>query len=210
MKAKLVIFISGRGSNMQRIVEETQNGILKDVAEVILVFSNNPGAPGLKIARKAGIPTLSIPPEGKTRREYDLEIMQLLQQYDFDYIILAGYMRILSPEFVRNYPKKIINIHPADTRLHQGLEAYKWAFENKLRSTKITVHFVDEGVDTGEIIAQKEVNLSGVRSLKEVEKRGLATEHRFYPRILSELIKKNTKPLNNNFRAKPKEKNVNL
>jgi len=187
-KAKLIIFISGRGSNMQRIIEETQNGILKDIAEVILVFSDKPEAPGLKIAQEAGIETKSIDTKGKSRKEYNDEVMKLLENYEFDYIVLAGYMRILPAEFVRKYPKKIINIHPADTRLHQGLHAYEWAYQNGMKSTKITIHYVDEGMDTGEIIAQREVDLTGAKSLEEVEQRGLAVEHGLYPKTLLELI----------------------
>jgi len=188
MNAKLIIFISGRGSNMQRIIEETQNGILKDIAEVILVFSDKPEAPGLKIAQETGIETKSIAAKGKSRKEYNEAVMKLLENYEFDYIVLAGYMRILPAEFVRKYPKKIINIHPADTRLHQGLHAYEWAYQNGMKSTKITIHYVDEGMDTGEIIAQREVNLTGAKSLEEVERRGLAVEHGFYAETIRELI----------------------
>ncbi len=187
-KAKLIIFISGRGSNMQRIIEETRNGILKDIAEVILVFSDKPDAPGLKKAKNLGVEIQHISAKGKNRMEFDHEVLQLLNNYEFDYIILAGYMRILPADFVRKYPKKIINIHPADTHLHQGLNGYQWAYENKLPLTKITVHYVDEGLDTGEIIAQREVDLTGVKSLEEVEQRGLAVEHELYPETLLELI----------------------
>ena len=187
-KAKLIIFISGRGSNMQRIIEETQNGILKDIAEVVLVFSDKPEAPGLKIAQETGIETKSIAAKGKSRKEFNDEVMKLLENYEFDYIVLAGYMRILPAEFVRKYPKKIINIHPADTRLHQGLHGYEWAYKNGMKSTKITIHYVDEGMDTGEIIAQREVDLTAVKSLEEVERRGLAVEHGFYAETIKKLI----------------------
>ncbi len=188
MNSKLIIFISGRGSNMQRIIEETQKGILKNIAEVILVFSDKPDAHGLQIAKKSGVPIKSINAKGKSRKQYNEEVLSLLENYNFDYIVLAGYMRILSTDFVRKFPKKIINIHPADTRLHQGLNGYQWAYENKLPLTKITVHYVDEGMDTGKIIAQKEVDLTGVKSLEEVEQRGLAVEHKLYPKTLLELI----------------------
>ncbi len=184
---KLIIFISGRGSNMKRIIEETQNGILKDVAEVVLVFSDKPEAPGLAIAESMGIKTETLSSIGLKRKEYDEKVSEIIEKYAFDLIILAGYMRILSPEFVRKYPKKIINIHPADTKRHQGLDAYKWAFENHLPETKITVHYVDEGMDTGEIIAQKTVDLRGCKTLEEVEQRGLAVEHKLYPEVIKKL-----------------------
>ena len=184
---KLIIFISGRGSNMKRIIEETKNGILKGVAEVVLVFSDKPEAPGLEIAENMGIKTESLSSKGFKRKEYDEKVSEIIEKYPFDLIILAGYMRILSPEFVRKYPKKIINIHPADTKRHQGLDAYKWAFENRLPETKITVHYVDEGMDTGEIIAQKTVDLTGCKTLKEVEQRGLAVEHKLYSEVIKKL-----------------------
>ncbi len=189
---KLIIFISGRGSNMKRIIEETQNGILKGIAEVVLVFSNNPDAKGLEIAENLGVKTQHITSQGKSKASYHNELMKLLKNYSFDYIVLAGYMKILSKEFVQKYPKKIINIHPADTKQHQGLHAYEWAFENKLPETKITVHYVDEGMDTGNIIAQKTVDLSGCKTLEEVEQKGLETEHRFYPSVLKDILLQKT------------------
>ena len=176
----MVIFISGRGSNMEALLQSAQNGILKGVATPVMVFSNNPEAMGLATAKSYGVKTEVIQSQGKKRTDFDREVLQLLQNYTFDYIILAGYMRILTAEFIRSFPQKIINIHPADTKLHQGLHAYEWAFEKQLESTKITVHYVNEGVDTGNVIAQKSVDLKGVTSLEEVEKRGLKTEHQFY------------------------------
>ena len=173
---------------MEAVVKETQNGILKGIVEVVLVFSDKEEAKGLEKAKKFGIKTASISAKGKKRQIFDREVINLLSDYEFDYIVLAGYMRILSDVFIKEYPGKIINIHPADTNLHQGLHAYEWAFENKMQETKITVHYVNEGVDTGKIIAQATVNLEGAKTLEEVEKRGLAVEHRFYSEVLKELI----------------------
>ena len=181
---KIIIFISGRGSNMEAIIREVKSGILRGIAEVDLVFSNNPDAAGLETAKKEGIQISCIDSKGKKRQGYDNEVIDELSKYKFDYIILAGYMRILSETFIKTYSNRIINIHPADTQLHQGLHAYEWAFENKMQETKITVHYVNEGVDTGKIITQKEVNLKGANTLEEVEKRGLAVEHQFYSETL--------------------------
>lgn len=189
---KMVIFISGRGSNMEALIKATQEGILKGIAEPVLVFSNQPEAMGLTLAQALGVPTLSLDAQGLKRTAYDQKVIEILKDYAFEYLILAGYMRILSSEFIRNYPQKIINIHPADTRLHQGLHAYEWAFQNQMSETKITVHYVNEGVDTGQIIAQTTVDLSGAQTLNEVEERGLAIEHQFYAHTLKELF------LNNN------------
>jgi len=169
---------------MEAILNECKNGILRGIAEPVLVFSDKENAPGLQIAKNNNINTEIISAKGKKRQNFDNEVIDLLSNYTFDYIILAGYMRILSDGFVKTYKDKIINIHPADTQLHQGLHAYEWAFENKMSETKITVHYVNEGVDTGKIIAQKIVDLKECKTLEEVEKKGLAAEHKFYSETL--------------------------
>ncbi|MHB2153405.1 phosphoribosylglycinamide formyltransferase [Calditrichota bacterium GD2] len=188
MKKRIAIFISGRGSNMEAILKQVKDGILKDVCEVALVFSNKPAAKGLAVAEKYGVLTAAIPSKGKTRADFEREVIELLKPYRVDYIVLAGFMRILSPLFVRAYKNRIINIHPADTNQFKGVGAYEWAFENKLAETKITVHFVDEGVDTGPIIAQRTVDLRGATTLEEVEKRGLKVEHQFYSEALKKVF----------------------
>lgn len=190
MKKRIAIFISGRGSNMEAIIKNTQEGILKDCCEVVLVLSNKKNAKGLEIAKKLGAETICIESKGKSREEFEREVIKYLENHNIDYIVLAGFMRILSPLFIKKYRRRIINIHPADTSQFRGAGAYEWAFNNKLDSTKITVHYVDEGVDTGEVIAQKEVNLKGAKSLEEVEKRGLKVEHKFYSEVLRNLFTK--------------------
>lgn len=173
-------------------MESCRNGLLKDVAELVLVFANNPNAPGLAVAEAAGIPIASISSKGKKRLTFDQKVLTLLADYVLDYIVLAGYMRVLTPEFVAAYPRRIINIHPADTTQHQGLHAYEWAWEAGLETTKITVHYVDEGLDTGTIIAQYPVDLRGADSLEEVQRRGLAVEHQYYQRVLAQLFASST------------------
>lgn len=184
MKKRIAIFISGRGSNMKAIVEQCQTGILKNLAEVVLVFANKQSAGGLDYANELGLATASIESKGLKRTTFDQKVLTLLSDYNLDYIVLAGYMRVLSSEFVAAYPKQIINIHPADTTQHQGLNGYGWAFEEGLETTKVTVHYVDEGLDTGTIIAQHSVDLKGAVTLEEVERRGLAVEHYFYSKTL--------------------------
>lgn len=187
---KLAVFISGRGSNMQAIYKATQvGGALYQKAEIGFVFSNNPAAEGLAWAAQHGIPTLSLAPQPQQKRaDYDKEILALLKDKNFSYIVLAGYMRVLSPVLVNAYAGRIINIHPADTKQHQGLHGYEWAWTQKLATTTITVHRVDEGLDTGQILAQYPVNLEGCQSLEEVEARGLAVEHRAYAEVLAGLL----------------------
>ncbi|TGE14752.1 phosphoribosylglycinamide formyltransferase [Hymenobacter elongatus] len=186
--ARVAILLSGRGSNMVALVEAVQKGILQDLAAVAVVFSNKPAAPGLATAAALGCATASLASQGKKRAEFDAEVVELLNRYAPDYIVLAGYMRILSPTFIRAFAGRILNIHPADTHQHQGLHAYEWAFDNQLPETKITVHLVDEGLDTGPILAQQAVDLRGAATLAEVERRGLAVEHQLYAQTLAWLI----------------------
>ena len=188
MKKRIALFISGRGSNMEAILKACHTGILQDIAEPVLVFSNRADAKGLLVAQAMGVETQVIESKGLKRPAFDAKVLDLLQTYQPNFIVLAGYMRILSPLLVQAYPQRIINIHPADTTQHQGLHGYEWAFDNKLASTKITVHYVDEGLDTGNIIAQKTVNLSGTNTLEEVEQRGLTAEHEFYSSVLKTIL----------------------
>ena len=185
---RLAILISGRGSNMQAIARETRTGVLSGLADVAVVISNKPDALGLKVAHDMGIETRVLPSRGKRRKTFDKALVHLLDSYHPDLVVLAGFMRILGPGVVKRFQRRIVNIHPADTREHQGLDGYEWAFENRLSKTRITVHYVDQGLDTGEIIAQHDVDLSGAETLEEVERRGLAVEHRFYSDVLKDLL----------------------
>jgi len=188
--ARLAILLSGRGSNMLALAEAVRAGVLQNRAEIVVVFSNDPAAPGLDSAAALGLPTASLGSKGRKREEFDREVVATLQAYQPDYVVLAGYMRVLSPTFVRAFAGRIVNIHPADTHQHQGLHAYEWAFDNHLPETKITVHLVDEGLDTGPILAQQVVNLEGADTLAEVQRRGLAIEHTLYAETLAALITK--------------------
>ena len=112
---------------MQAIVEQCQDGILKDLAQIVLIFANKDSAAGLAYAQAKGLEVQSINSKGLKRVDFDRQVLTLLEAYALDYIILAGYMRVLSRSFVQAYRGKIINIHSADTRLHQGLNGYGWA-----------------------------------------------------------------------------------
>jgi phosphoribosylglycinamide formyltransferase-1 len=181
---RIAIFISGRGSNMAAILREAAGGILADCCRVVLVFSNDPHAPGLSLASAAEVPILCLPPAGLSKPAFYQRLAARLAPYFLDYLVLAGYMSILPPTFVDLYAGRIINIHPADTARHHGLHAYRWAFEQRLPQTMITVHYVDAGVDTGPVIMQAPVDLRGTVSLEEVERRGLPVEHAVYSRAL--------------------------
>ena len=188
MKKRVAILISGHGSNMEAIIKNSKNGILKDHCEIVLVLSNRENAEGLQIASSYGIETTCIISKGKKREDYDLELVSFLKQYELDYIVLAGFMRILSSAFIKTFKNRIINIHPADTDKFKGLGAYEWAFNNRLDSTKITVHFVDSGVDTGKVIGKCNVDLKCTKTLSEVKECGLKVEHKFYSEMLEKVF----------------------
>jgi len=185
---RIAILLSGRGSNMVTIVKRARNGLLASCCEIAVVVSSRPGAPGLLSAQEMGLPTVALDARGMEKEAYDDALLDALKKYAVDVVVLAGYMRILSPRVIGHYRDRILNIHPADTALHQGLGAYKWAFEQCLSSTKITVHLVDEGLDTGTVLAQWEVDLHGATTLEEVERRGLAVEHELYPEALASFL----------------------
>jgi len=188
VKKRIAVLISGRGSNMEAVVEQARDGVLKDCCRVVVVVSNRCDAPGLAVARGIEVEAICVESSGKTRTEFERRLLDALDPYRVDYLVLAGFMRILSPLVIDHYRYRIINIHPADTALYQGAHGYAWAFERRLPATTITVHYVDEGVDTGRIIAQTDVDLTGTETLEEVEKRGLAVEHRFYSRALRQVF----------------------
>ena len=187
----IVILISGRGSNMVALVQAVRHGILAGRCEIAAVIASRPGAPGLVLARELGVEAVALDARGMGRESYDDELLAALERSRADVVALAGYMRLLSPRVVARYRGRILNIHPADTARHQGLHGYEWAFNQHLPATKITVHLVDEGLDTGRVLAQREVDLHGAETLADVERRGLAVEHALYAEALGEYLEKN-------------------
>jgi len=151
----LGILLSGRGSNFMAIAENVQRGAIP--AQISVVISNRPEAPGLEHARKLGLNAISIPSKGKTREQHDQEVIAALREAKVDLVCLAGYMRLLSPEFIRAFPQRILNIHPSLLPSFPGLDAQKQAFDYGVKVSGCTVHFVDEFLDHGAIIVQKVV-----------------------------------------------------
>ena len=151
----LGILLSGRGSNFMAIAENVQRGVIP--AQITAVISNRPEAPGLDHARALGLNAVSIPSKGKTREQHDQEVIAALKAAKVDLVCLAGYMRLLSPEFIRAFPQRILNIHPSLLPSFPGLDAQKQAFDYGVRVSGCTVHFVDEFLDHGAIIVQKTV-----------------------------------------------------
>ncbi len=152
----LGILLSGRGSNFVAIADSIDAGRIPD-ARISIVISNKADAPGIGFARQRGITALVIPSKGKAREEHDREVVAALQQHGVDLICLAGYMRLLSPWFVQQFPQRILNIHPSLLPAFPGLEAQEQAFAYGVKVSGCTVHFVDEELDHGAIIVQKTV-----------------------------------------------------
>lgn len=176
---KIGILISGRGSNMVALAEAVQNGTIPN-SEVAVVISDKKKAQGLEKARERGIETLVIARNGRTREEHDAEIIAALQKRGVELVCLAGYMRLLSPDFVRAFPNKIVNIHPSLLPSFKGLNAQKQAFEYGVKITGCTVHFVDEELDHGAIILQKAVEVSDDDTAETLAAKILAQEHALY------------------------------
>ena len=188
---RVAILISGRGSNMVALARAAQNGVLAGRCEIAAVVSSRPAAPGLALAQELGLATFALDARQLSKDAYDAALLAVLENCRADVVALAGYLRLLSPRVVARYRGRILNIHPADTARHQGLHGYEWAFDQRLPATRITVHLVDEGLDTGRVLAQREVDLRGAETLAEVERRGLAVEHALYPETLRAFLDEN-------------------
>src|SRR5438552_11219609 len=150
----LGILLSGRGSNFEAIAKNAASGKIPD-AGIQAVMSNSPDAGGLEIARQLGLTALVISSKGKEREEPDREVIAALKEHKVDLVCLAGYMRLLSPWFVQQFPRRILNIHPSLLPAFPGLEAQEQAFAYGVRVSGCTVHFVDEELDHGPIVVQK-------------------------------------------------------
>ena len=185
---RIAVLISGRGSNMEAIVRATREGILRDRCAISCVIANRPDAPGLARARALGLTTRVVPSKGLGTRAYGRRLLAALAEWHPDYVVLAGFMRVVSSDLVAAYPGKIVNIHPADTAAYQGPDGYGWAAERRLSETLVTVHLVDEGVDTGPVLRQERVSLTGAETKDEIVRRGLAVEHALYSECLAELF----------------------
>ncbi|MGY5142581.1 MAG: phosphoribosylglycinamide formyltransferase [Nitrosopumilus sp.] len=189
----LGILISGRGSNMEYILKAIKKKKIPIKAAVVI--SNKPDAAGLKIAQKMGVPIEVVQSKGfeGSRADYDKKIISVLTKYGVTQknglVCLAGFMRIISPEFVKKYKNKILNIHPALLPAFPGLDSQKQALDYGVKFTGCTVHFVDSGMDTGPIIIQAVVPVKEGDTDKELSKRILKEEHRIYPEAVNLIAK---------------------
>ena len=175
----LGILLSGRGSNFVAIADSVDAGRIPG-ARVAVVISNQADAPGIATARTRGLQSLVIPSKGKPREEHDGEMVAALQQNKVDLVCLAGYMRLLSPWFVQQFPQRILNIHPSLLPAFPGLEAQEQAFAYGVKVSGCTVHFVDEELDHGAIILQKAVHVMEGDDEHTLAARILEQEHIAY------------------------------
>ena len=175
----LGILLSGRGSNFVAIADSIDAGRIPD-ARIAVVISNKADAGGIATARQRGINTMVIPSKGKPREEHDREVVIALQQSGVELVCLAGYMRLLSPWFVKQFPQRILNIHPSLLPAFPGLEAQEQAFAYGVKVSGCTVHFVDEELDHGAIIVQKTVPVLETDDEHTLAERILEQEHIAY------------------------------
>jgi phosphoribosylglycinamide formyltransferase-1 len=180
------VLISGRGSNLQALIEAQQAGTLG--GEISVVISNVPTAPGLERAGAAGIATVVLDHRGRTREDHEQHVLEELQRRAIEVVCLAGYMRLLSPGFIRAYPGRILNIHPSLLPAFPGLEAQRQALEYGVKVSGATVHIVNEGLDAGPIVAQEAVPVLEGDTAAELAARTLQAEHRIYPRAVRILL----------------------
>jgi len=183
-RIKLGVLVSGRGSNLQAIIDNIEAGRLS--AEVAVVLSDQPDAYSLERARKHNIPAVHVSARGYKgkREEYDSLLVKELQKLDVELVILAGFMRIITPNLLRAFPNRVLNIHPALLPAFPGLHVQKAAIEHGVKFSGCTVHFVDEGMDTGPIIIQAVVPILDNDTEDSLSERILKQEHKIYSRAI--------------------------
>jgi phosphoribosylglycinamide formyltransferase-1 len=185
MKKRLGIgvLVSGSGSNLQSIIDHIEKGQIQ--AEIRVVISNNPDAYALERAKKHRIPSVVVRHQDYPEREdFDNRMIESLKSFGTDLVVMAGFMRVLTPLFLKAFPMKVINIHPAILPSFQGLHGQQKAFEYGVKFSGCTVHFADEGVDTGPIIIQAVVPVYDTDTVETLAERILKEEHRIYPQAI--------------------------
>ena len=183
---RLGILISGRGSNLEAIANSIARRKLD--AEIAMVISNRASAAGLDIARERGIPMRVIPSAGMDRETYDKLLIDELRTHEVDLVCLAGFMRLLSADFIRAFPNRVLNIHPSLLPAFAGLDAQRQALEYGVRITGCTVHFVDEFLDSGPIVIQSAVPVLDEDTVESLSARILAQEHLIYSQAVGYIV----------------------
>lgn len=183
---KLCILISGRGSNFLALSNAIRTGALR--AEIACVVSNREDAKGLEFARERGIPTAVVPHKGLTRSEHAIKLLEVIHPLNPALVCLAGYMRLLAPDFIRAFPNRILNIHPSLLPAFAGLDAQKQALEYGVKFSGCTVHLVDEELDHGPVVAQAVVPVFDTDDAETLSGRILAEEHKLYAAAVEKLL----------------------
>ena len=178
------ILLSGRGSNFEAIAKNVASGEIPN-ARIAIVVSNRADAVGIETARRLGLETSVIPSKGMDREDHDREVVAVLQQHNVDLVCMAGYMRLLSPWFVKQFPHRILNIHPSLLPAFPGLEAQEQAFAYGVKVAGCTVHFVDEELDHGPIIVQRSVSVLDDDNEHSLAAKILEQEHIAYSEAIS-------------------------
>jgi phosphoribosylglycinamide formyltransferase-1 len=191
-RTRIGILISGRGSNMIALADAVREGRVPD-AEIAVVISDQPNAEGLAKAQDRGIETLVIERGARKRAEHDREVVAALQAHHVDLVCLAGYMRVLSREFIEAFRGRILNIHPSLLPSFPGLDAQKQAIGHGVKWTGCTVHYVDETLDGGPIIAQRAVPIHDDDTVETLSARILAEEHSLYSQAVASVLSNNRK-----------------
>ena len=183
-KVKIAVLVSGRGSNLQAIIDNIEKGLLP--AEIAVVISDQADAYSLERARKHNIPAVHVSAKGYKgkREEYDAVLAAELQKHHVELVCLAGFMRIITPTLIKAFPSRILNIHPALLPAFPGLHVQKAALEHGVKFSGCTVHFVDEGMDTGPIIIQAVVPILDNDTEDSLSERILRQEHKIYSRAI--------------------------
>jgi len=189
----LAILISGGGSNLQSIIDSTKNGVLKDIAKVVVVISDNPSAYGLERAKKENIKAVAFDYKNMDKKAYNAEVYKTIKESKADIICLAGYLKKIPENIVNEYKSKILNIHPALLPNFGGKGMYghfvhEAVVKAKEKKSGATVHFADENYDTGNIIIQKEVPVYETDTADDVAKRVLVVEHEIFPKAIKKVI----------------------
>ena len=183
--AKVIVFASGRGSNFVNLVEQSKNSNYR----VIALMVDNPDAYAIESAKKLDIPYYVVMRQiDESKARHEEKIRSYLETIPFDFIALAGYMKILSPEFVKKYNKRVINIHPSLLPAFKGANAIEDAFNYGVRVSGVTIHYVDAGIDTGKIIEQEIVYLDDDETLDSFKDKIRELEHELYPKVIKRLI----------------------
>jgi phosphoribosylglycinamide formyltransferase 1 len=183
---RLGILLSGRGSNFEAIADSIETGRLD--AEIAIVISNRPDARGLATARERGLPAICISSKGVPREDYDRQLIAKLKNRRVDLVCLAGFMRLLTAEFCREFPLGILNIHPSLLPAFPGLDAQKQALEHGVKISGCTVHFVDEHLDAGPIVLQAAVPVLADDTAETLSERILKEEHRIYSEAIGMVL----------------------